>query len=189
MRGQWAGLLVGSFWGTIEGEIAGKTAPKLFDESTFVLLQKENETMRLISPSVETAREITYQVFDRLLNIYGKHSHSWLAVRTIGWGERFPWRKENQIPATKPLDNWEINPSHIHDRLMASLNLPFEERPTVKIQGVPLKKGIILGCTISLNQEPPKILFPLEFIRDLSRRLAPVAEKELLPKEPAKLLP
>lgn len=188
VNGTWFGLFVGSFKGEIKADMSGRAMPELFNESTFILFQKGSQTMRLISPSVKTCREISYRIFEELLGVYNKDSHSGRAIQALGWGKDIPWKKEAQTPATKLLDSWEINPSHIHDRLTASLDLPFEERPIVKIKGIPIKEGVILGCTIALNQEPPKILFPMEFIWDLSRRLSPIFGVELLSGKPIELL-
>jgi hypothetical protein len=180
LSGSWAGLLFGGFSGTFEGELKGKSVPDLFNESTFILFQKGDQTMRLICPSVKTCQEISLQIFAGILGVYG-FSHSGYAIRAMGWGTKIFWQKGEQASVMKLLGGNDINPSHIHDRLSASLNLPFEERSVVEVQGIPLKEGIILGCTIVIDNEPPKILFPIEFIQELSRHLAPIVGQELLP--------
>lgn len=180
ISGSWSGFLAGSFSGEIRGDMSGRATPELFNESTFVLFQKGNQTLRLISPSMKTCREISNQFFKQLLYFYGRDSHSGMVVQAMGWGHVIPWKEGTQTPITKLFDSWEVNPSHVHDRLTASLSLPFEDRPIVKIQGLPIKEGVVLGYTIALGQEPPKILFPMEVIQELSRHLAPVIGVELL---------
>lgn len=188
ISGSWFGLIMGSFEGEFKGSMSGRATPELFNESTFILLQKGNQTLRIISPSVKTCKEISYQFFNELLNYYGKNSHSGYAIQAIGWGKGILWKKGSQIPTTKLIDSWEVNPSHIHDRLTASLSLPFEERPVVRIRGAPIKEGVMLGYTIALGQEPDKVLFPIEFVWELSRRLAPILGIELSAENTTKLL-
>lgn len=173
-------VLRGAFEASIKAGIATETSPRLLGENVNALLKKDGEVLRIISPSIGLLRQMLHRAKEELSKGVKESTHTLGALDEVFGGS----------PRSLLILFENLNTSRLNDLIAASVKLPFEERPALRVIGLEVKPGVFLAFTAEQERGKPLALFPVNLLQDLGKRLQDLHKGRLvLPQEPVRFLP
>lgn len=170
----------GAFQASIDAAIATETSPRLLGENVNVLLIKDGEILRVISPSIGLLKQMLIRAKEELSEGIEIGTHFLSALEEV-FGDG---------PKSLLALFDSLNSSRFNDLMVVSLRFPLEDRPAVRINGLEVKPGVFLAFTAETEKDKRLALFPVNLLRELEKQFQDFHKgKMVLPQEPIRFLP